>query len=110
MSDEPQRIARLMPVDEARTRLHDLVRPPSTPRDAPLSETLYVRAAREVAAWMHPAARIALRDGFAVASELTADASSYAPAPLPHTTWVDAGMPMPAEADAVAPLDAIVVR
>ena len=57
-----------------------------------------------------PAAPIALRDGWAVASDLTGDASSYAPAPLPAATWVDTGAPLPVGTDTVAPTDAVVLR
>jgi molybdopterin biosynthesis enzyme len=48
-----------------------------------------------------------LRDGWAVKSELTSDASAYAPAPLPAAPWIDAGEPLPAGADAVAEIDAV---
>jgi molybdopterin molybdotransferase len=58
-----------------------------------------------------PAAATALLDGFAVCAELTADASSYAPAPLPEVPpRVAAGEALPAGADAVVAIDAIVVR
>jgi molybdopterin molybdotransferase len=51
-----------------------------------------------------------LRDGWAVHADLTTDASSYAPAPLPAAARIDVGQPMPAGADAVAPLDVVVAR
>jgi molybdopterin biosynthesis enzyme len=58
-----------------------------------------------------PAMALALRDGFAVSSEETADAGSYAPAPLgAPPVRVDAGDPLPSGTDAVASLDTIVDR
>jgi molybdopterin biosynthesis enzyme len=54
---------------------------------------------------------LALCDGWAVKSGETADAGSYAPAPLSALPQrVDAGEPLPPGADAVAPLDAVAVR
>ena len=61
--------------------------------------------AGDVARCLHPRVPLALRDGWAVRAELTTDASSYAPAPLPGATRIDVGEPMPADADAVAPLE-----
>jgi molybdopterin molybdotransferase len=57
-----------------------------------------------------PAGALALRDGWAVRSELTNDAGPYAPAPLPAATRIDVGEPLPLAADAVAPLDAVIIR
>src|SRR5262249_60081964 len=57
-----------------------------------------------------PATVRALRDGWAVSSDLTTDAGAYAPAPLPSAAWVDVGEALPGDADAVAPLDAVAVR
>ncbi len=59
---------------------------------------------------LHPRVPLALRDGWAVRAELTTDAGSYAPAPLPGATRIDVGEPMPAGADAVAPLEVVVTR
>jgi molybdopterin biosynthesis enzyme len=63
-----------------------------------------------VTAPAHPSAALALRDGWAVCADLTTDAGAYAPLPLSHAAWVDVGAPLPAGADAVAPLDAVVLR
>jgi molybdopterin biosynthesis enzyme len=58
-----------------------------------------------------PAAATALCDGWAVASDDTLDAGGYAPAVLSlPPRRVDAGAPLPAGYDAVAPLDVIVLR
>ena len=55
-----------------------------------------------------PMTAIALRDGWAVRSDLVADANPYAPAMLtPAPTWVDAGEPLPPDADAVLAFDAV---
>ena len=57
-----------------------------------------------------PATARALRDGWAVRADLTTDAGTYAPAPLPSAVRVDVGQPLAGDADAVAPLDAVTVR
>jgi molybdopterin biosynthesis enzyme len=68
-------------------------------------------AADVVAKSGHPRSALALRDGFAVRSEETLDASSYAPAVLSSTpVRVDTGEPLPEGADAVAPIDAVQTR
>src|SRR5262249_14801315 len=56
-----------------------------------------------------PTTARALRDGWAVSSDLTTDAGGYAPVPLPSAVWVDVGEALPGDADAVAPLDAVAV-
>jgi molybdopterin biosynthesis enzyme len=62
------------------------------------------------AATRHPSAAIALRDGFAVRAEETADGSAYAPAPLSIAKPVDTGDAMPAGTDAVALPDAVTIE
>jgi molybdopterin biosynthesis enzyme len=57
-----------------------------------------------------PPAALALRDGWAVRSDLTADAGPYAPAPVPAAVRIDVGEPLPSDADAVAYFDAVIVR
>jgi molybdopterin biosynthesis enzyme len=52
-----------------------------------------------------------LRDGVALSADATLDASPYAPAPLPGApAFVEVGDPLPAGADAVAPLEAVELR
>jgi molybdopterin biosynthesis enzyme len=51
----------------------------------------------------------ALRDGWAVRSDLTTDAGAYAPAPLPSAVRIDVGQSLPDDADAVTPLDAVTI-
>jgi molybdopterin biosynthesis enzyme len=108
--DRPQRIASLAPLDEVLARLDALVKPvpPYTSElPAALGRTL---AEDVVVAAAIPAAARALRDGWAVASDLTTDAGGYAPAPLTAALRVDVGEPLPPGTDAVALLDAVAIR
>jgi molybdopterin biosynthesis enzyme len=106
---EPQRIARLTPVDDVLKHMSWLLTGVA-PRQVALADASGAALAQDVVAGPTPAVSIALRDGWAVASDLTSDASSYAPVPLPAAVWVDTGTPMPAGTDAVAPLDAVALR
>jgi molybdopterin molybdotransferase len=108
--DRRQRIARLTPLADVLARLDALVRPVA-PRTAELAAALGQTLVEDVI--IHapvPATALALRDGWAVSSDLTTDASAYAPAPLPSAVWVDVGQPLPGDADAVAPIDGVVIR
>jgi molybdopterin biosynthesis enzyme len=108
--DRPQRIDRLTPLADVLSRL-DAVVEPVAPRSAGLSAARGRVLAEDVvvASPIPPAAR-ALRDGWAVSSDLTTDASGYAPAPLPSALRLDTGEPLPNDADAIAPLDAVAIR
>lgn len=108
--DIPQRIARLTPLDEVLACIDAVVEPVS-PRTSELSAALGRTLAGDivVGAAIPGAARV-LRDGWAVASDLTTDASTYAPAPLPSAWRVDMGELLPLGADAVAPLEAVAIR
>jgi molybdopterin molybdotransferase len=109
--DHPQRIARLTPLDEVHARIDALItsiepwdRPVAAAEDSTLAEDA-------LATSDSPPTPRAWRDGYAVHSEQTIDASSFAPAPLrPPPARVGVGAPLPAGADAVAPLDAVVAR
>src|SRR5258708_778874 len=108
--DAPQRITRLTPLGDVLVRVDALVKPVA-PRSADLSAALgRILAADVVIHAPLPPAAIALRDGWAVRSELTTDAGAYAPAPLPSAVRIDVGQPLPPDADAVAPLDAVTGR
>src|SRR5215471_19239670 len=106
----PQRIAKLTPLGDVLARLDALVKPVA-PRRSDLSAALGRILAEDVVVPSPlPAVSVALRDGWAVRSELTADAGGYAPTPLPSAVRIDVGQPLPAGADAVAPLDAVTLR
>src|SRR5262245_41584058 len=108
--DRRQRIARLTPLADVLARLDALVKP-VTPRTADLAAARERTLAEDVV--IHapvPTTARALRDGWAVSSDLTTDAGAYAPAPLPSAAWVDVGEALPGDADAVAPLDAVAIR
>jgi len=107
--NDAQRIARLTPIEEVLSRIDALVKPIG-PCERDPAAAAGLALAQDILAERRPAAALALRDGWAVRSELTADAGSYAPAPLPGASWVDAGAPLPSGADAVAPPDAVSVR
>jgi molybdopterin biosynthesis enzyme len=106
-----QRITRLTPLADALAAIDALVRPVEpreTDTNAALGRTL---AADACPAAAQPAAAIALRDGWAVSSDETGDAGSYAPAVLSRAPpRLNAGQPMPMGTDAVAPFDAVVFR
>jgi molybdopterin molybdotransferase len=107
---EIQRIARLTPLAEVLASF-DLSVGPIEPREEAVSKALGLTlAASAVIAEGHPKAALAQRDGYAVRSDATLDASSYAPAPLSGAVRIDTGDAMPAGADAVATLDAVQTR
>ena len=106
---DPQRIARLTPLNDVLARIEALVNPVA-PREMESAVATGRISATEWRVRPRPGATIALRDGFAVAADLTSDASGYAPVPLPSATRLDAGEALPAGADAVASLDVVVVR
>ncbi len=106
-----QRIARLIPLADALSTIERLVSPVE-PRDADLDAALgRTLAADAVSPSAQPAVALALRDGWAVKSDETTDAGSYAPAPLSAVpARVEVGQPLPPGADAVAPFEAVAVR
>lgn len=108
--DRPQRIARLTPLGDVLARIDALAKP-VPPRASDLSGAVGWTLAEDVVANARiPATARALRDGWAVRADLTTDAGTYAPAPLPSAVRVDVGQPLAGDADAVAPLDAVTVR
>ncbi len=108
-SETVQRIARLTPLGAVLAIVAAEVEPVAA-QDVALAAGLgHTLAADVVAAAAVPPRPLALRDGWAVPAELTADAGSYAPVPLPAPcVRIDVGEPLPDGCDAVAPLDAIV--
>ena len=105
-----QRISRLAPLAELLARL-DAIAVPVAARNVEIAAAVGATlAADAVAPADLPLAVTAIRDGWAVASELVLDASSYAPVPLsPPPVWVENGGAMPAGTDAVLPVDAVIV-
>jgi molybdopterin biosynthesis enzyme len=104
-----QRIVRLTPLDQALAALDSVL--PVAAREIATGAALGRTLALDAVASACPAQALALRDGWAVRSELTSDASSYSPALLPAMpARVDVGEPLPLDTDAVAPLEALLVR
>ncbi|HWF95418.1 MAG TPA: molybdopterin-binding protein [Xanthobacteraceae bacterium] len=104
-----QRIARLTPLDVALTRIDALVRPVAG-REVALAAAVGRILAGDVVVAARPRVALALRDGWAVNAVHTQDAGPYAPAPLPSAVLIEAGVALPAGADAVAEIDAVVLR
>jgi len=105
-----QRISRLAPLAELLARL-DAVAVSVAARNVELATAVGATLAADVMAPADlPPAATAIRDGWAVASELVLDAGSYAPVPLrPSPVWVETGGAMPEATDAVLPVDAVAV-
>ena len=95
-----------MPLNDVLSRI-DSRAAPVAPREIDVRAALGRTLAADVVASVQPEAALALRDGWAVPADATADAGSYAPAPLPSAVRVDVGEALPPSADAVAPLDAV---
>jgi molybdopterin molybdotransferase len=105
-----QRIARLTPLDDVVRRIAESVHP-VTPRDMRAAAALGATLAQDIAvADPHPAAPLALIDGWAVYAEATTDAGAYAPVILPDPHEVAVGEAMRGDGDAVAPLDTVTWR
>jgi molybdopterin biosynthesis enzyme len=85
---------------------------PVSPREVEVSMALRrVLAADAVAAAGLPRDAVALRDGWAVRSDLVAEAGPYTPAPLmPSPRWVEVGDVLGDAADAVLAPDAVTIR
>lgn len=106
-----QRIARLAPLADVLAWIDANVRA-VTPREMSVAEASGYALANDVSI-QHaiPPRTISLRDGYALQSDWTSDASSYAPAPLPQMpARVDVGEPLPAGADCVAALDHVAIK
>jgi molybdopterin molybdotransferase len=109
-SDTVQRIARLTPLRDVLAMIEARVSSVA-PQEVELGQAFgRVLAADILAPGDCPPAAIALRDGFSVRAELTRDAGPYAPAPLPENcARIDVGQALPADGDAVALPDAVMV-
>jgi molybdopterin biosynthesis enzyme len=108
--ETPQRIARLTPLRDVLARIDAQVKPAEV-RTVELAAAAGRILAHDIVVDRPiPPAALALRDGWAVRSDLTADAGPYAPAPVSAAVRIDVGEPLPSGADAVAPFDAVIVR
>jgi molybdopterin molybdotransferase len=108
-SEATQRITRLTPLDAVLARIDVLVGPVA-PRGVAIGAAVGRALAGDVIAAARPPAALALRDGWAVNSALTQDASPYAPVALLDAIRLEAGAALPDGADAVAEIDAVVMR
>jgi molybdopterin molybdotransferase len=104
-----QRISRLAPLTEVFAQLDAIARPIPAKSLEPAAAVGATLAADVSTAADWPSRPVAMRDGWAVAADLVADAGPYTPVPLPAPAWVETGHPLPAGTDAVLPLDAVTV-
>jgi len=110
-TESAQRIARLTPLEEVLAHICALVKPVAPRGTSGLAAALHCTLAEDIKIEQPvPASALALRDGWALRSELTTDASSYAPAAVPLAVRVDAGEPLPPGGDAVGVFDAVIMR
>jgi molybdopterin biosynthesis enzyme len=108
-SDPIQTIARLTPIAEVLATVDSDVQPVS-PRTLDVAVAAGRILAADAVVSACPSAAMALQDGWALAADDTLGAGGYAPVPLMHSPQrVEAGQPMPAGTDSVAPLDAVKV-
>lgn len=107
----PQRIARLAPLTDAAMWIDANVQTVSS-RDARVAEASGYTLASDVTIPDEiPSGAISLRDGYALQSDWTSDASSYAPAPLPQMpVRIDAGDKLPAGTDCVAAIEHVAIK
>ena len=108
-SDPIQTITRLTPLAEVLATVDSGVKP-VTPRPLEVAAAAGRILAADAVAPARPSAATALQDGWALAADDTLGAGGYAPVPLMRAPQrVEAGQPMPAGTDSVAPLDAVKV-
>jgi len=107
----PQRIARLAPLPDVLVWIDANVRAVA-PSDAGIANAIGHALAEDIKiTHAIPPKAVSLRDGFALQSDWTSDASSYAPALLPGIPQrVDAGDELPPAADCVAALEHIAIE
>jgi molybdopterin molybdotransferase len=95
-----QRIERLTPLADVLAVIDAQVTP-VLPKEIGLASALGRVLANDIVGDRRPPLALALRDGYALRSEETTDAGSYAPAPLSLAVRVSVGEPLPPGADAV---------
>ncbi|MGN6572039.1 MAG: molybdopterin-binding protein [Pseudolabrys sp.] len=106
-SQHPQAITRLTPLAEALALIEAQVKPIAPVRGQPAAGRVL---AEDVTAPRRPETSIALADGWAISADDTLGAGGYSPTALPRVPErIEAGQPMPAGTDSVAPLDSVQV-
>jgi molybdopterin molybdotransferase len=105
-----QRIARLTPLEDVLQLIAQRVQP-AAPREMPVATALGSALAQDIVVEdPHPAAPLALIDGWTVHAELTTDAGPYTPAVFQNLREVAVGEALGGNGDTVAPLDAVAWR
>src|SRR5665213_1439276 len=105
-----QAITRLTPLTEA-LAVADLRVKPVASRAVDMAAAVGRVLAADALAKGRPNAALAMLDGWAMNSNDTLGAGSYAPAVLAHPPQrVEVGQPMPPDTDSVVPLDAVIVN
>jgi molybdopterin biosynthesis enzyme len=108
-SDTIQTITRLTPLAEVLATVAAEVQPVA-PRTLDVARAAGRTLAADAVAPARPSAATALQDGWALTADDTLGAGGYAPVLLMRAPQrVEAGQPMPAGTDSVAPLDAVKV-
>jgi molybdopterin molybdotransferase len=103
--------SRLAPLAETLARIEALTRPIEARAVDVAAATSRVLAADVLIEQSLPAGAIALRDGWAVRSDLVADAGPYTPVALAAPpAFVEVGALLPLDTDAVLPPDAVTLR
>ena len=105
-----QRIDRLTPLADVLALIEARVAPVAARSSEPQAALGRILAEDVIIETSLPRTALALRDGWAVRSDLTADAGPYAPMPLAAAKRIETGEPLPRGADAVAPLDTVTLR
>jgi molybdopterin molybdotransferase len=106
--ESPQRIARLTSVADVLAAVDRLVKPVAPFRGKAGLAIGRILASDLSVPQPRPPRSIAARDGWAVPSDQTIDAGTYAPAILADApVWVETGDALPLGADAVADFDAV---
>ncbi|MES1155628.1 MAG: molybdopterin-binding protein [Pseudorhodoplanes sp.] len=107
----PQRITRLASLTDVTAWIGANVRAVARADTDSARAIGHVLAKDIAASHAMPRKTISLRDGYALQSDWTSDASSYAPAPLPQNpVRVDAGDELPSGMDCVAALEHIAIN
>lgn len=106
-SETIQMISRLTPLTDV-TAMVDLRVKAVTPRTLDVAAAAGRALAVDAMAPPRPTAALALIDGWALAADATLGASVHNPLPLVHPPQrIEAGQPLPPDADAVAPFHAV---